>query len=250
MPLFNHDESTRRKLAETSDKQFVKEVEEELSERVVHEKTSSVTRAISEADQAITEATRQEITRMKLIEHGCCPACHGRIERFLYTTVCPSCGWVRRMVPDSGHCIVHMDTGEKIPCDHVYNVGTDQFLCVSDGVVRSHAMRQHVRRIEYVWDEEELKEAKKKIRKRFHGVCSWCENELQATEDNKPLEEYVAFGAVQERYIFCSLKCLESFRKQYPPRVHRNCYETDCDDCDKCIKRFNSHGFKRIMPTK
>ena len=125
MPIFNHDENNRRKLARTSDKQFVTEVEEELSERVAHEKSSAVTRAITDADQAVTEATRDEITRMKLIEHGCCPRCHGRIEHFLYTVVCPSCGWFRRTIPDANSCIVHMDTGEKLTCDHVYYVDTD-----------------------------------------------------------------------------------------------------------------------------
>ena len=250
MPIFNHDENNRRKLAKTSDKHFVTEVEEELSERVAHEKSSAVTRAITDADQAVTEATRDEITRMKLIEHGCCPQCNGRIEHFLYTVVCPSCGWFRRAVPDASSCIVHMDTGEKLTCDHVYSVNTDQLLCVTEGVVRSHVMRQHIKRIEYIWDEEKLKEAKAKAKKRVFGICAWCEKDLQEAEDNQPIEEYVAFGAMQERYVFCSRQCLEAFRKQYPSRVHRNCYETDCENCDKCIKRYDSRGFKRIMPIK
>ena len=49
----------------------------------------------------------------------------------------------------------------------------------------------------------------------------------------------VAFGANQERFSFCSDECYEAFRKMYPSRVHRNCYERDCADCNLCIKHFD-----------
>lgn len=252
MALFSGRHDDRQKSSKRPNTHFDKEasLEEELSDLVAREKPRSVTRAISEADEAVHEAAREEITRMKLIEQGCCPECRGRIENFLYTQVCPSCGWFRRMVPDSGRCIVHMDTGEKILCDRVFQVNDDQFLCVTGGVVRSHVMQKYIKRVEYVWEDAELKEAQKSITKQRHGICSWCDKDLHEAEQEEPIEEYVALGSAQARYVFCSIKCLESFRKQYPSRVHRNCYETDCNTCDKCIKRYDSSGFKRVMLTK
>ena len=28
--------------------------------------------------------------------------------------------------------------------------------------------------------------------------------------------------------------------ERYPSRVHRNCYETDCAECDLCTKRYDT----------
>jgi hypothetical protein len=52
----------------------------------------------------------------------------------------------------------------------------------------------------------------------------------------------VAFGASQERYCFCSDECYEAFRKMYPARVHRNCYERNCAECNLCIKRYGDEA--------
>ena len=48
----------------------------------------------------------------------------------------------------------------------------------------------------------------------------------------------IAVGQAQERYCMCSDECYEAFRKMYPARVHRNCYETLCSECSLCIKRY------------
>jgi hypothetical protein len=233
----------------SADKRLDSEVhlEEDFSELVAREEPRSVDRAISDAHEAAHEATREEITRIKLIEQGYCPECRSRIENFVFTQVCPSCGWFRRLTPDSGRCLVHMDTDECIKCDKVFPVHGEQFLCVTDGVVYSQIMREHVRRIEYSWEAEELAEARETLQKRMHGVCSWCEKDLTDVPNDQIIEEYVAFGAYQERYLFCSIKCLAAFRKQYPTRVHRNCYETDCNNCNQCIKRYDTRGFKRVV---
>ena len=39
--------------------------------------------------------------------------------------------------------------------------------------------------------------------------------------------------------LFCSAACYEAFRKMYPSRVHRNCYETKCSECNLCTKRYD-----------
>ena len=49
---------------------------------------------------------------------------------------------------------------------------------------------------------------------------------------------HAAFGTAQERFVFCTDDCYEAFRRMYPARVHRNCYERDCAGCDLCVKRY------------
>lgn len=240
----------RGEVQRTSEKKLDAEasMEKDVDELAALETPKTMIRATSEAGEAARESTREEITRIKLIEQGCCPECRSLIENFVFTQACLSCGWFRRMAPDSGRCIVHMQTGERIQCDRVVPVQGSQLLCVTDGVVRSQVMRRCVLRIEFAWDEQELDGIRKTHSRTLQGVCSWCEKNLQDAAAGGPLEEYVAFGAFQERYMLCSEKCLEAFRRQYSPRVHRNCYDTDCNACNQCIKRYDSRGFKRFVP--
>jgi hypothetical protein len=219
-------------------------LEEELSELAVAEDRRELDRAESDVEEAVSEATRADIRDIKLIEHGRCPQCKARTDNFLYTVVCPSCGWHRREAPPSGASVVHLDTGEKIECDHVYSAA-DELLCIKDGIVISQVMRRCVRRIEHVWEESEFAVARERAKKRRAGVCSWCVGDLSESEEEGPYEDFVALGAAQERHVFCSEKCMSAFRKRYPSRVHRNCYETDCSACDDCVKRYDVDGFRR-----
>ena len=222
-------------------------VAEELSEIAANERPSEVDRARSEAEKAISSATREDIRGMTLLGRGRCPECGSRTESFLFTNICAVCGWYRRTVNEHGCCVVHLDGDGTIDCDRVYNGKDNVLLCLKDEVVVSQVARAHVQRVDYIMDEAELKEAWEMDRKKRKGVCSWCEQPLDAlAEGQAPIEEYVAFGAYQERYMLCSLKCLTAFRKQYPPRIHRNCYETNCNACDQCIKRFDTSGFQRM----
>lgn len=219
-------------------------IEEELSELGIGDQRD-IKRADSEAKEVVTKAARDDIRKIKIRERGRCPECQGRTEDLLFTVVCPNCGWYTRMTPRSGHSTVFLKTGEKIICDAVYRGGTDEILCITKGVVTSQIMRSAVDRIDHVLNEQEMDQAKQDIYKIRGGVCSWCEKDLSDVEGEGPFEEFVAFGALQERYIFCSEKCMATFRTQYPSRIHRNCYETDCKDCDLCVKRFDVQHFKR-----
>lgn len=67
--------------------------------------------------------------------------------------------------------------------------------------------------------------------------CSWCEQDCDLNADGFHLVQ-IAFGLEQERFCFCSDTCYEAFRKMYPSRVHRNCYEHSCVDCEYCHKNF------------
>jgi hypothetical protein len=220
---------------------------EELEELAASGSRREIDRAGSEVQQAVTEAKRADIRQIMMIEHGRCPECQGRTDNYLFTVVCPSCGWYRREQPNAGKTVLHLDDGASIACDRIYRVAGDEFVCVANGVVVALAMRRHVHRIEYQWTECELSQMRERSRKLRTGTCYWCESRPAEDGGDGPFEDYVAFGIFQERYVFCSEACMVSFRKRYPSRVHRNCYETDCRTCDNCVKRYDVDGFRRRL---
>lgn len=248
MMLFKrHREKKAGEATQIEEKTSDKKIQEELSELSASEKPSKVHRAKSEAEAVISNATIADIRGVALMERGRCPECGGRTEGLLFTAVCPLCGWYRQIAPEGGHCLVYLDTGETISCDRLFNIRGEQILCVKKNVVLSQVARSCIRRIDYVWGEGELEMARERFRKEHFGVCAWCGKYLEeAEEEDAPFEEFVAFGAFQERHLFCSRKCLDAFRKQYPVRIHRNCYETECNSCNQCIKRYDTRDFKRI----
>jgi hypothetical protein len=193
----------------------------------------------------LSRATLTDIKNILLMDQGRCPACHARTENFLFTVVCPSCGWFRRDNPGTGCCVVLLRSGDKIECDYVHHTNKSELLCIKDGIVVSEVTAGHVLRVDYLWDEVELVHAKDTARRVRRGICSWCETSLEETPVAEHGEDYVAFGVFQERYVFCSEKCQRGFRKRYPARVHRDCYEKDCADCELCVKRFECADYKR-----
>ena len=67
--------------------------------------------------------------------------------------------------------------------------------------------------------------------------CAWCDAACDPAQDGFHLV-HVALGTFQERHCFCTDECFEAFRRMYPARVHRNCYERPCADCTYCTKRY------------
>ncbi len=223
------------------------ELQEELSELSAAELPRDVDRAKNEAERTASDAALSEIRDISLIERGRCPECGNRTEQMVSSRVCTNCGWYRWRSEEANSCVVYLDTGQKLKCDRIYSVKHDQVLLVRDDVVRNVVSQSAIRRIDYVWDEEKLETARRRFHLEVTGVCDWCGtnlSDLKAGEE--PLADHVAFGAFQERFLFCCDKCLASFRKQYPTRIHRNCYETDCNTCEQCIKRYDTGNVVRI----
>ena len=249
MALFGGKSDERKKRAEALiDAPKDPSLADELEELAGAGSRKEIDRAGTEVEEAVTKAKQADIRQIMMIEHGRCPECGGRTDNYLLTVVCPTCGWFRREQPTAGKTVVHLDDGATVSCDSIYRVEGDEFVCVENGVVIALAMRRHVRRIEYQWTPEELAQMRERSRKLRTGVCYWCEKDLaEAEEEDGPFEDYVAFGVFQEHYVFCSEACMASFRRRYPSRVHRNCYETDCSGCDNCIKRYNVDGFRRTL---
>ena len=71
------------------------------------------------------------------------------------------------------------------------------------------------------------------------GVDAWTEKPLTASESDKHVVIYASFGTTQERYVFGNRDNAEAFKKQYPVRVHKNCYNRTCLDCDLCLKKYS-----------
>lgn len=244
--MSNETDKRRKKKKPGSSKDVPKDetLKEEFAEITDIGGAKEIGKADSEVKVAVSEATKTDIRNIMLIDQGRCPTCHSRTERFLFTVVCPSCGWFRRKIPEAGHSVVHLNDNKKIVCDYVHR-GSDEYLCIRDGVVIAEVMRQSVFSIEHSWKENELEEARENARKLREGSCSWCATPLIEGDPEDVSQDYVAFGNMQEHYLFCSEKCQRAFRKQYPSRIHRNCYETECNQCDLCVKRFDTRDFKR-----
>lgn len=226
------------------------ELTEELRRLTADAEPRSVNRALQTADDAVKEATSTDIQRIKLIESGRCPECHARTENLLAVTVCPTCGWSRHTVTAGGTVVVHLTDNSTIACDRVYHAQGDRMLCVTNDTVTDELMAASVARIEYRWDDDTITKLRREAQRRQWGVCAWCDElmtEEPGAEGSKALETYVALGAVQEHYRFCSQQCFDSFRRQYPSRVHRNCYETECTNCDTCVKQFNAAGYRKDL---
>lgn len=242
--IFKRKKNSQKDPAPIKDVAKDQEIEEELNVLGIGDQRN-IKRADSEAKEVVAKAARDDIRKIKILERGRCPECQGRTENLLFTVVCPSCGWYRRAIPRSGHSVVYLRTGEKIICDVTFSSSQDEILCVTKGVVTSQLMRSSVERIDHVWKEKELEQARKDMYIVRGGICSWCEKDLADLTDDGPYDDYVAFGTLQERYVLCSEKCMKAFRTQYPSRIHRNCYDTNCKDCNLCIKRFDVQNFER-----
>lgn len=76
---------------------------------------------------------------------------------------------------------------------------------------------------------------------RTEQPCAWCDTPCHPDKDGFHLV-HIALGSFQERHSFCCDDCYEAFRRMYPARVHRNCYERPCEDCSYCIKRYTEEA--------
>ncbi len=244
MGLFKRPDESKKKL-KAKHNELNPIISDEMGELRTIGEERDFDRAGEETKALLSRATMTDIKNILLIDQGRCPSCHARTENFLFTVVCPTCGWFRREFPGSGKCKVSLRSGDTLECDYVHHGSKNEILCITDGVVVSELNQDHVLRVDYTWDAEALERIKETAQKVRRGICSWCEASLEETKLDDHGEDYVAFGIFQERFVFCSEKCQRSFRKRYPSRVHRNCYETDCGDCELCVKRFDCTDYKR-----
>lgn len=201
-----------------------------------------------EAEKQVQDAAEDSLKQLHVIQRGLCPRCGEHLNENLFATVCEACGWNTYEVPVRGPVRVHLRTSQTpIEGDRCYVTATGDVFLLKNDVVIAKINKNAVNWIEYIWTEEEIAQRYRQVIDRLKIKCSWCEKEADPKQEGFALVQ-VAFGSCQERYIFCSQECYEAFRKMYPSRVHRNCYERKCAECDLCTKRYDdeSEGIRMI----
>jgi hypothetical protein len=180
-----------------------------------------------EAQKQLREAAETSLRRLHVIQRGRCPLCGDSLRQHLFASVCDSCGWYVFDAPRQGGVRIHLANNPGA-------VDGDRCYVVKNGAVL-------VLRVEYVWASDELDKRHKDVLDHLTISCGWCSKVADPEADGFHMAQ-VAFGTTQERYCFCSDECFEAFRKMYPARVHRNCYERSCTDCDQCVKRYEDEA--------
>lgn len=201
-----------------------------------------------EAEKQVQYAAEDSLKQLHVIQMGLCPRCGEHLHESLFATVCEACGWNTYEVPARGPVRVHLHADHPpIEGDHCYVTATGEVFLLKNDVVIAKINKNAVNWIEYIWTREEITQRYHQVVDRLKIKCSWCEKDADPKQEGFSLVQ-AAFGSCQERYIFCSQECYEAFRKMYPSRVHRNCYERQCADCDLCTKRYDdeSEGIKML----
>ena len=193
----------------------------------------------NDAEREVISAVEDSIRKLHVVELGRCPACGGRIFQHLGCNICDDCGWHQYDMPKRSLVKVHLKDGNGcIEGERAYVLKSGGCLVVRSGVVVGHVPKSAYTWVEYCWDENELKQRRADANEKLIVPCGWCGKETNPNQDGFHLV-HAAFGSSQERYCFCCDDCYEAFRKMYPSRVHRDCYERDCNECGLCLKRYD-----------
>lgn len=195
------------------------------------------------AEREVQNAAEDSLKKIHIIKMGRCPICGEHLSQHLTANICEACGWVKYDTPKSGKVKVHLkESNEVIDGDHAYVLKeTGGCIVIKGDIVCARIPAGSFSWIEYVWTESELEQRQKQVNEALQISCGWCGGVADVNKDGFHLI-HVAFGTSQERYCFCSDECYEAFRKTYPSRVHRDCYDRNCNDCNLCIKRYGDEA--------
>lgn len=200
-----------------------------------------------EAEREIVSAAENSLRRLHVIQRGRCPQCGESLRQHLFASICDNCGWHTFDTPRNGPIRVHLSKADGVvEGERCYTVKTGAVLILRGDVVVARIPANAVGWVEYLWDEDELTQRHRQVMERMQLSCGWCGEEANPDKDGFHMAQ-VAFGASQERYCFCCDECFEAFRKMYPSRVHRNCYERSCSTCNLCIKRYEDEEAEGIQ---
>ena len=195
-----------------------------------------------EAEKEVQKQAQDSFIKLQKIKLGRCPECGGHLRHNTYANICEECGWNTYDIPKYGKIIIHLHGNDGIvEGEHAYR-GKDNEIIVANGeVVIAKIPATSYSWIEYKWSEDELGQRRRVMNDQIKIPCGWCGKDADVNKDGFHLV-HIAFGNSQERYCFCSDECYEAFRKMYPARVHRNCYETNCYECNQCVKRYGDEA--------
>lgn len=196
-------------------------------------------RVQKEAAKEVQEAAEDSLKKLHLIQLGRCPICGEHLHQHLFATVCESCNFHTFETPRRGPVRIHLRDGSPVvEGERCYVLKGGDVLIMREDVIIAKVPKDAVSWVEYVWTDEEIDQRYSQLIDRMKVVCGWCNGPADPDKDGFHLVQ-AAFGSTQERYVLCSDDCYEAFRKMYPARVHRNCYERNCNECDLCMKRYD-----------
>lgn len=199
-------------------------------------------RVKKEAEEQVQEAAEESLKRLHVVQMGRCPHCGEHLQQHLFATVCEACGYHTYEAPRRGPVRVHLkNNAPPLQGERCYVLKNGDALVIKEDVVVAKVPGESVNWIEYLWTAEEIDQRYTQLIDRLKVVCGWCNAPADPDKDGFHLVQ-AAFGSSQERYVFCSDDCYEAFRKMYPARVHRNCYERNCADCTLCVKRYDDES--------
>lgn len=214
----------------------------EIDKSILDEGKKDEKRLHREAEKRVTQAAEDSLTRLHIIKMGRCPECGEHLRRHLFASICESCGWHTFDVPRKGNVRVHLkDRSQPIDGDRCYKVRSGSLLVIKNELVVAKISREAMSWVEYIWSEDEIDLRHREVVENLDVQCGWCNQPADPEKDGFHLS-HVALGTSQERYVFCSDDCYEAFRKMYPARVDRNCYERNCAECNLCVKRYDDEA--------
>lgn len=199
-------------------------------------------KVLREADEVVQEDAQKSFINLQRIKHGYCPECGGFLKQNTSSNICENCGWYKYDKPKYGKTIVHLHGNDGIvEGQYAYTLKSGVILVTNGEVIVAKIPADAYSWVEYIWSEDELEQRRRTLTEHLQLQCGWCGKDADVNKDGFHLA-HVAFGTSQERFCFCSDECYEAFRKLYPSRVHRNCYESNCYECNKCIKRYGDEA--------
>jgi len=239
MGFFKRDKPEEKKPKQIVIEDQEERLEEQIGQLVDKDDSHRLEQVEAEVESEIKRAAELGVREIRFLSEGRCPRCAKPVEVLLFTAVCPHCGWASYITPEKGAIVVHLKTGSTVSCQRVFRVDGGDLLCLTGKVATSRVPAENVDFIEYQWSPEEIAAKQRELEREASRICHWCEREFDRDNPERRVT-YVAFGRSQERYCFCSEKCFEAFRRQFPTRIHRNCYEVNCTECELCEKRYEA----------
>lgn len=244
--LFGNHRQQETENAEPKEATVLRDIQEDIDSSISLLDDADGTRGSRlqrEAEKQVKSAAETSVKRLRVAQMGRCPICGESLRKHLFATICASCGWHTFDTPQNGPVRVHFRDEEKgvVEGERCYEVKDGTLLVLREDVVIAKVPRHGYSRIEYIWEGAEIEQRHKQTVDRLQVVCGWCSKSADPSQEGFHLV-HIAFGSSQERFCFCSDECYEAFRRMYPSRVHRDCYNRDCETCDLCIKRYDDHG--------
>jgi len=200
-----------------------------------------------DAVKEVVSAAEDSLRKIHKINLGRCPVCGEHLSQHMTANICEACGWNKYDSPKNGRVVAHLLGGGTVEGDRAYVLKNGDTIVMRGEVVFARIPAHAESWLEYQWTETEIEQRRRQMVEQMEIKCSWCDGKCDPKADGFHIV-HAAFGTTQERYCFCCDDCFEAFRKMYPARVHRDCYDRNCNDCNLCTKRFadEAEGIKKM----